>query len=72
MQCICMRITVDLEPAVLDELLRVTGERKKSPAVAKAVSEYLRRTRARTFGRLLREGSFDYPYTNEQIEAADL
>jgi hypothetical protein len=67
-----MRITVEIENEALAELLRVTGESKKSPAIAKAVDEYLRRTRAREFGRLIRESAFDYPYTNEQIEAADL
>jgi len=65
-----MRITVDLEENILDELSKVTGENKKSPAVAKAVTEYLKRQKAREFARLLMEGSFDYPLTNEEIEKA--
>lgn len=64
-----MRITVDLDEKTLEELSRVTGEKKKSPAVAKAVAEFLKRQQAREFGRLLQEGAFDYPYTNEEIEA---
>ena len=63
-----MRITVDIEDDVLDDLARVTGENKKSPAVAFAVSEFVRREKAKEFGRLLREGSFDYPATNDEIE----
>ncbi len=67
-----MRITVDIDRASMEEVLRITGETKKSPAIAKAIREYLRRMKAKEFGRLLREGAFDYPYTNEQIEQADL
>jgi Arc/MetJ family transcription regulator len=63
-----MRITVDIDEATLDDLSRITGETKKSPAVALAVNEYIKREKAREFGKLLREGSFDYPATNDEIE----
>jgi Arc/MetJ family transcription regulator len=63
-----MRITVDIDDAMLDDLTKITGETKKSPAVALAVSEYIKREKAREFGKLLREGSFDYPATNDEIE----
>jgi Arc/MetJ family transcription regulator len=63
-----MRITVDIDDATLDDLSKITGETKKSPAVALAVSEYIKREKAREFGKLLREGNFDYPATNDQIE----
>jgi putative antitoxin of VapBC-like toxin-antitoxin system len=63
-----MRITVDIEDESLDELSRITGQDKKSPAVAFAVNEYIRREKAKEFGKLLREGSFDYPATNDDIE----
>ncbi len=66
-----MRITVDIDEATLEDLLEITGERKKSPAVAKAVAEFVKRRKAREFGLLLREGAFDYPATNEEIEEAD-
>jgi Arc/MetJ family transcription regulator len=56
-----MRITVEIDAAVLDEVMAITGEKSKSPAVARAVAEYVRRIRAREFGRLMREGAFDYP-----------
>jgi metal-responsive CopG/Arc/MetJ family transcriptional regulator len=55
-----MRITVDIDDATLDEIIRLTGERNKSPAIAKAVDEFVRRRKAREFGRLIREGAFDY------------
>jgi Arc/MetJ family transcription regulator len=66
-----MRITVDIDDAILDELVTITGETKKSPAVAKAVEEFVKRRKAREFGRMLREGYFDYPSTNEEIEQQD-
>jgi Arc/MetJ family transcription regulator len=56
-----MRITVDIEEEVLAELLKITGDKNKSPAVARAVTEFVRRKQAREFGRMIREGVFDYP-----------
>ena len=66
-----MRITVEIDEATLTELSRITGEHKKSPAVASAVREFVNRRKAREFGTLLREGAFDYPSTNEEIEASN-
>ncbi len=63
-----MRITVDIKDDVLDELSKITGEDKMSPAVAFAVSEYVKREKAKEFGKMLREGVFDYPATNDEIE----
>ena len=63
-----MRITVEIEDESLEELSRITGQDKKSPAVAFAVSEYIKREKAKEFGKLLREGAFDYPATNDEIE----
>jgi Arc/MetJ family transcription regulator len=67
-----MRMTVDLDKDILDELLKVTGHRKNSPAVAFAVRDFVNRKKAKDFGRMLREGKFDYPATNEEIEARDI
>ncbi|MCP5518483.1 MAG: type II toxin-antitoxin system VapB family antitoxin [Verrucomicrobiales bacterium] len=66
-----MRITVEIDDEIVDDLVKITGESKKSPAVAKAVEEFVKRRKAREFGRMLREGFFDYPLTNEEIEAQD-
>jgi Arc/MetJ family transcription regulator len=65
-------MTVDLDEDTLDELLKVTGLKKNSPAVAFAVRDFLNRKKARDFGRMLREGKFDYPATNEEIETRDV
>ena len=63
-----MRITVDIADAELNELLKLTGEKKKSSAVNKVVTDYLNRKKAKEFGRLLREGAFDFPMTNDEVE----
>ena len=67
-----MRMTVDLDEKTLDELLKVTGHKKNSPAVAFAVRDFLNRKKAKDFGRMLREGKFDYPATNNEIESRDV
>ena len=67
-----MKITIDIEDEVLQDAMRITGERKKGPAVVKAAKEYIRRQMAREFGRKLMEGDFgDYPLTNDEIEDFD-
>ena len=63
-----MRMTVELDKNTLCELLKITGQRKNSPAVAFAVRDFINRKKARDFGRMLREGAFDYPATNDEIE----
>lgn len=65
-----MRITVDIEEGKITELMALTGEKMKSPAVARAVEMYIKHARAKEFGSLIREGHFDYPATNDEIEAA--
>lgn len=67
-----MRITVDIEDSLLSELAAITGESKKSPAVAKAVAEFVRRARMKDFGKRLREGefgdAFDEGYDPEKFD----
>jgi len=66
-----MRITIDIDESILAEVEKITGEKKRSPAVARIVEEYVKKARAKEFGRRLREGAFDYPVTNEEIEGLD-
>jgi Arc/MetJ family transcription regulator len=66
-----MRITVDIDESILNDLVGMMGETKKSPAVSRAVTEFVKRQKAKEFGRLLREGAFDYSVLNEEIEKYD-
>ena len=67
-----MRMTVEIDEKTLNELLEVTGHSKNSPAVAFAVRDFIHRKKAKHFGRMLREGKFDYPATNFQVEERDI
>lgn len=67
-----MRITVDIEDEIIRAAMELTGEKNKSPAIAKAVEQYVKRMRAKEFGKRLREGFYDYPSTNAEIEALEI
>jgi Arc/MetJ family transcription regulator len=67
-----MRMTVDIDERTVAELTKITGIKKNSPAVAFAVRDFINRKKAKDFGRMLREGKFDYPATNEAVEARDV
>ena len=56
-----MRVSVDIDEETMKEVMALTGETQKSPALAKAIVEFTYRRKAMEFGRLIREGAFDYP-----------
>ncbi|MDF1658852.1 MAG: type II toxin-antitoxin system VapB family antitoxin [Verrucomicrobiales bacterium] len=67
-----MKFTVDLEDRTVADLMRLTGITKKGPAVARAVTEYLKREMNKEFATRVMEGEFeDYPMTNDEIEGVD-
>ncbi len=67
-----MRITIDIEEATLEEVMKFTGETKKGPAVVKAATDFLRRKKVSEYARKVMEGEFgDYPLTNDELEACD-
>lgn len=67
-----MRITVDIDEKTLAEVMAMTGEKRKSPALARAIMEFTHRWKAREFGRLMREGAFDYPAgTGDETDPAN-
>lgn len=69
--CGHMRITVDIEDEIIAAAMALTGEKHKSPAIAKAVENFVKRMRAKEFGRRLREGYYDYPMTHEEMESLE-
>ena len=66
-----MRVTVDIDEDSLADLAALTGEKKTSPAVAKAVADWVKRQKAKQFGTMIMEGHIDYGATAEEISAAD-
>ena len=55
-----MRISVDVSEDILQEVMAMTGEKSKGASLSKAVMEFVKRRKAREFGKLMREGAFDY------------
>jgi len=66
-----MRITLEISPSTLKKIMAVTKENKKSPAVAKALDDYLRIQKMKEFAKRIQSNSFDFPLTNSDIEDMD-
>ena len=66
-----MRVTVDITQEQYQRLVELTGEKKKGPAITKAVEGFIQSRELRAFADLIREGKIRYEVTNEEIEAGD-
>ena len=66
-----MRITVDLDEKDLASVQRATGIRKRSPAVRKAISDYVKDLDKKRFLHHVMEGKSDYAVSNAELEARD-
>jgi Arc/MetJ family transcription regulator len=66
-----MRTTLDIDEKTLEEVQRVTGIRKKSPALARAVGEYLKESKRKVFLKKVAEGRTDYSTANKDLESRD-
>ncbi len=64
-----MRITVEIDDRTLARVQRATGIKKKSPAVQKAVADYVRDLERKKFIGKVCEGKTDYGLTNDEVEA---
>lgn len=63
-----MRMTIEIEDTKLDEILSATGMRKKSPAVAVALDEFLENRRRLAFLDKVMAGKTDYQASNDEVE----
>ncbi len=67
-----MRVTIEVDASELKQIQKITGEKKKSPAITRALSEFIRHQQKRQFlGRVL-SGQTDFALTNEELEARDV
>ncbi len=64
-----MRITIDIEEKKLRSILKLTRQTKKSPAVARALDEFLENRERQTFLAKVMAGNTDYRMSNDEIEA---
>jgi hypothetical protein len=67
-----MRITVDIEASELRRIQKVTGQKKMSPAVSRALSEFLKLQERQKFIERALSGQTNFALTNEELEACDV
>jgi len=66
-----MRITVEIDDSEMRRIQQYTGQKKKSPAVSQALTDYLEAQERRRFVAKVLAGKTDYSATNEELEAQD-
>lgn len=64
-----MRITIEIDENNLSEILKATGEKKKSPAIRRALEEYVAERKKKNFLRKVIQGQSDYGLSNQELEA---
>ena len=67
-----MRITFEIDANNLKTIQKITGQKKKSPAISQALSEYLRMRERQEFIEKVMSGRTDYALTNDELEARDV
>ena len=67
-----MRITVEINTSDLKEIQKATGQRKKSPAVRRALSEFLRLQQRKKFIDRVLAGKTDFTLSNDELETRDI
>ncbi len=63
-----MRITVELEDSKIRTIQKLTRQRKKSPALAAALDEFIEFKRRQAFLAKVMAGKTDYQASNEELE----
>ena len=66
-----MRFTIEMDADDMRRIQRITGKKKKSPAVRQALTEFLKLRERQEFVRRVLAGQTDYSLSNEQLEALD-
>ncbi len=67
-----MRITVEIEASELKEIQKITGLKKKSPAVNRALADFLKMSQRQQLIERVLAGKTDFALTNEELEAHDV
>jgi hypothetical protein len=67
-----MRITIDVDANELKQIQKITGEKKKSPAIVQALSQFLRQQQRQKFLERALSGQTDFSLTNDELEALDI
>lgn len=67
-----MRITLEIDSDDMKQIQKITGQKKKSLAIGRALADFLRMWERRTFIEKALVGQTDYTLTNEELEALDV
>jgi len=67
-----MRITIELDAKNMRRIQKITGQKKKSPAVNRALSEFIQQHQRRQFIERALSGQTDFSLTNEELESRDV
>jgi hypothetical protein len=67
-----MRITFEIDANDLKQIQQITGQKKKSPAISRALADFLRMRQRQAFIEKALSGKTDYALTNEDLEACDV
>lgn len=67
-----MRITIDVDASELKQIQKLTGQKKKSPAVSQALTEFLKLQQRQIFIERALAGGTDFSLTNDELEARDV
>jgi Arc/MetJ family transcription regulator len=67
-----MRITIEIDANDLKRIQQITGERKKSPAITQALTEYLNWRQRHKFVERVLGGKTDFSSGNDELEAHDV
>lgn len=65
-----MRVTLDIDENKMNAILKATHQKKKSPALALALDEFLRTREREAFIAKVLNGETDYQASNDEIEAS--
>ena len=64
-----MRVTLEIEDEKMDAILKATHQKKKSPALAQALDEYLLNLEREAFLARVLAGKTDYRASNDELES---
>lgn len=63
-----MKIVVEIDAETLKEVRRLTGIRKRAPAMRRAVEDFVKAERRRELVQRALDGEMNYSLTNDEVE----
>jgi hypothetical protein len=67
-----MRVTFEITANDLKQIQKIIGQKKKSPAISRALADFLRMRERQAFIEKALAGQTDYALTNDDLEAREV